>query len=66
MAKPTIVCVPGAWLPPTTYTKALQILESHGYPTVALALPSVGADPALPNFDEDVEVRKIVLYMTWN
>ncbi|KAF2657101.1 alpha/beta-hydrolase [Lophiostoma macrostomum CBS 122681] len=61
MSNPTIVCVPGAWLPPNIYSESLQILESHGYPTISLALPSVGADPGLPNFDEDVKLTKLIV-----
>lgn len=55
MSKPTIVCVPGAWHLPGIYDKTLKILEDDGYPTIGLALPSVGASPGLPSFDEDVK-----------
>lgn len=56
MSKPTVVCVPGAWHGPEIYANTLDILSQHGYPTVALALPSVGADPPHTSFDEDVKV----------
>jgi hypothetical protein len=55
MSKPTIVCVPGAWHTPEIYAKVLDILSSHGYPTVGLPLPSAGATPPHANFDEDVK-----------
>jgi hypothetical protein len=55
MTKPTIVCVPGAWHTPEIYAKTMQILNQHGYPTVGLPLPSVGAVPAHTSFDEDVK-----------
>lgn len=56
MSKPTIVCVPGAWLSPSIYTKTLTILkQQHGYPTIGLPLHSVGASPPDPSFDADVK-----------
>jgi len=55
MSKPTIVCVPGAWHTPEIYSKVLDILSGHGYPTVGLPLPSAGASPPHANFDEDVK-----------
>jgi pimeloyl-ACP methyl ester carboxylesterase len=65
MSKPTIVCVPGAWHTPEGYENVFKALEPHGYPTIGLPLPSVGASPALLSFDEDVEairdcLRKLI------
>jgi hypothetical protein len=55
MSKPSIVCVPGAWHTPEIYNSVLRNLEQHGYPTIGLPLPSVGAPPALLSLDEDVK-----------
>jgi hypothetical protein len=55
MPKPTIVFVPGAWLPPSIYTSTTTVLAASGYPTVSLPLPSAGAVPAHPNFHGDVQ-----------
>ena len=54
MAKPTVVCVPGAWHTPEIYDQVMNILDSHGYPTISLSLPSVGANPPKPDFADDV------------
>ncbi|KAF3006147.1 hypothetical protein E8E14_006653 [Neopestalotiopsis sp. 37M] len=44
--KPTIVLVPGAWLPPTAYAEWTARLEKEGYPTLATPYPSF--DPSEP------------------
>ena len=55
MAKPTIVCVPGAWHVPEIYADTTDILNKHGHPTINLPLPSVGAMPPNTDFTEDVK-----------
>ena len=55
MVKPTVVCVPGAWHTPEIYSSVIESLNRHGYPTIALELPSVGATPAHDSFDGDVK-----------
>ena len=55
MTQPTIVLVPGAWHGPDVYSSVTKTLGAHGYPTVSLPLPSVGAMPPNKNFDEDVK-----------
>ncbi|KAH8195057.1 hypothetical protein TruAng_010766 [Truncatella angustata] len=45
-SKPTIVLVPGAWLPTTAYEAYLSALEQEGYPTLAISYPSF--DPTNP------------------
>ena len=40
MSKPTIVFLPGAWLPETTYASFLQALEQAGYPVLYISYPS--------------------------
>ncbi|EED13445.1 conserved hypothetical protein [Talaromyces stipitatus ATCC 10500] len=47
MSKPTIVFIPGAWLPEPTYSSFLQALEKAGYPVRYISFPSsesAGAD----------------------
>lgn len=52
--KPTIVFVPGAWHEPHVFDPVATILQSQGYKTVAVSLPSVGASPPLDDFQPDV------------
>jgi hypothetical protein len=54
MSKPTFVLVPGAWHRPEIYSDVVALLEKHGYPTISLPLPSVGAVPPNKDFTEDV------------
>lgn len=56
MAKPTFVFVPGAWHSSDAYDKVIDGLESQGYSSVKVTLPSVGGAPATYDFKEDVEV----------
>jgi hypothetical protein len=55
MSKPTIVMVPGAWHRPEIYSGVADHLTKHGYPTVCLPLPSVGAEPPHEDFSGDVK-----------
>jgi hypothetical protein len=55
MSKPTIVMVPGAWHRPEIYSGVAKHLSKHGYPTVCLPLPSVGAEPPHEDFSGDVK-----------
>lgn len=52
--KPTIVFVPGAWHGPETFDPITGILQSLGYNTISVSLPSVGASPPLDDFHPDV------------
>lgn len=54
MSKPSIVMVPGGWHKPSVYSEVAASLEKHGYHTVSLALPSVGATPPHKDFNGDV------------
>jgi len=54
MSKPTIVLVPGAWHKPEIYSDVKALLGAHGYPTIGIPLPSVGATPPNEDFTEDV------------
>lgn len=58
-AKPAIVLVPGAWHSPDAYAPMTRLLVEAGYAVNGVKLPSVGADPALQSWDEDVAaIRK--------
>ena len=54
--EPTIVAIPGAWLPPSTYDPTFSILNAQGYETVTIPLPSVSDDPERKGFEDDVAV----------
>jgi pimeloyl-ACP methyl ester carboxylesterase len=60
--KPTIILIPGAWHTTEGFGPLESFLEKAGYPTKAIDLPSAGAHPGHPDFDQDVaEIRKAVL-----
>jgi hypothetical protein len=46
---------PRGWHSPDIYSDVAFILSKHGYPTISLPLPSVGAVPAHEDFTGDVE-----------
>jgi pimeloyl-ACP methyl ester carboxylesterase len=46
--------VHGAWHRPSVYSEVAASLETHGYPTVSVALPSAGATPPHKDFNGDV------------
>ncbi|KAG8964983.1 hypothetical protein FRC05_003510 [Tulasnella sp. 425] len=52
--KPTIIFVPGGWHEPHVFEPVSTILQSRGYKTVLVSLPSVGASPPLDDFQPDV------------
>lgn len=54
MATPTIVFVPGAWHTPEIFSSTVTNLSKHGYSTIGLDLPSVGAMPPHDSFNGDV------------
>lgn len=59
--KPTIILIPGAWHTPDGYAPLSKLLESSGYRTIPVSLPSVGASPPLDDFQPDVTtVRDVV------
>ena len=60
--KPTILLVPGAWHSPDLYAPMTNLLVAEGYEYIGISLASTGADPALENWDPDVElIHKTVL-----
>ena len=54
MSKPTILLVGGAWHTADYLKPLAAALEAAGYPTITLALPSVGASPSKLDFGDDV------------
>ena len=51
--KPVVFITPGAWHTPAYLASYRSALEAHDYPTASLSLPSVSAEPAHQNHDED-------------
>lgn len=59
--KPTFVLVPGNFLPPSYYTSSAKLLESHGFQTRLVTLPSTGSKSPLSSNEPDViAVRKVL------
>ena len=59
--KPTFVLVPGNFLPSTCYSSLARLLESHGFPTKSMAIPSTGSSTTLASNEPDVAaVRKVI------
>ncbi|KAG8963888.1 hypothetical protein FRC00_004583, partial [Tulasnella sp. 408] len=60
-SKPTIILIPGAWHTPDGFAALSNFLESSGYQTIPVSLPSVGASPPLDDFQPDVAaIRDVV------
>ncbi|KAG8961886.1 hypothetical protein FRC00_010930, partial [Tulasnella sp. 408] len=60
-SKPTIILIPGAWHTPDGFAALSKFLESSGYHTIPVSLPSVGASPPLDDFRPDVAaIRDVV------
>ena len=58
-AKPAIVLVPGGWHTIEYFSNFRKALESYGYSTEAISLPTIGAEPPLQSFDEDVKAIRL-------
>lgn len=54
MTKPTFIFVPGICHTPTVFSRVIKLLSDSGYSSHGLDLPSVGANPGLPDFSADV------------
>lgn len=64
-SKPTFVLVPGAWHRPGYFAQIRAYLSEKGYPSVAVATPSVGSDPPATTMGVDIDaveaaVRKVL------
>ena len=54
MPKPAFVCLHGAWHSPACYDAVKSILTQDGYLCICPSLPSVGCNPPISDFTEDV------------
>lgn len=60
-SKPTFVSVPGNFLPPSYYVGTAKVLESHGFQTRLVTLPSTGSTSPLTSNQPDIlAVRKVL------
>lgn len=59
--KPTIVFAPGAWHTPDCFDVVRAQLREQGWPTEAVAYPSVGAEPATRGLDDDAAALRAAL-----
>ena len=60
-SKPTFVFVPGNFLPPLYYANIAKLLESFGFQTRLVTLPSTGSKSPLTSNEPDVVVIQQVL-----
>ncbi|EMD90354.1 hypothetical protein COCC4DRAFT_127886 [Bipolaris maydis ATCC 48331] len=60
-SKPTILLVPGAWMPSDCFGPLRHMLAEEGYETVAVNNPSVGSEPADQTLDTDVAALRKTL-----
>ena len=59
--KPTFVLVPGNFLPVTYYATTAELLESHGFQTRLVSLPSTGSESPLTSNEPDVDAVRATL-----
>ncbi len=59
--KPTFVFVPGNFLPPSYYANIAKLLETSGFPTRLVTLPSTGSKSPLTSNEPDVAAVRQVL-----
>lgn len=60
-SKAVFVLVPGNFLPPAYYASTAKLLDSHGYQTRLVTIPSTGAKSPLTSNDPDVAAVRAVL-----
>ncbi|KAK1976335.1 Alpha/beta hydrolase fold-1 [Colletotrichum cereale] len=58
---PTILFTPGAWHEPWVFDRVRDDLAGRGYPTAAVALPSVGSADVNAGLDQDTEAVRAEL-----
>lgn len=62
-SRPTILFVPGAWLPLSNYFAYLQALQDAGYPTITATYPSLDPpDPDRADCSNDTAAIRSVLF----
>jgi alpha-beta hydrolase superfamily lysophospholipase len=54
-SNPTFFFISGAWHTSEYFDEVVGLLAEKGYHSEAMSLPSVGANPPLPDFEKDVE-----------
>ena len=59
--KPIFVLVPGNFLPPTYYASTAKHLDSHGFQTRPVTLPSTGSTSPLTSNEPDVRAVRHIL-----
>lgn len=60
-SKPVFVLVPGNFLPPAYYSHTAKQLESHGFETRLVTIPSTGSDHLLTSNEPDIRAIRQVL-----
>lgn len=60
-SNPTFVLVPGNFLPPSYYASTAKLLESHGFPTRLVTIPSTGSKSLLTSNELDIIAVRDVL-----
>ncbi|KAK1974433.1 Alpha/beta hydrolase fold-1 [Colletotrichum cereale] len=58
---PTVLFTPGAWHKPWVFDRVRDDLAGRGYPTAAVALPSVGSADVNAGLDQDTEAVRAEL-----
>jgi hypothetical protein len=61
MSKPIFVCVPGVSHPPIIYDPLKASLSLHGYTAIPVPLPSIGANPPVYDFTDDVLAIRVAV-----
>lgn len=62
MSRPTFIFVPGAWHSPDAFQKVITFLNTKGYRSRKVNLPSVGRSPPVSSIAPDVEdIRNMTL-----
>lgn len=56
--KPTILLIPGAWLPASAFEDVATILRAQGYPVHTMALLSVGGPTSTTVADDAEDIRQ--------
>lgn len=56
--KPTILLIPGAWLPASAFEDVATILRAQGYPVHTMSLLSVGGPTSTTVADDEEDIRQ--------
>ena len=60
-SKPTLVFVPGAFHTPSHFAPLIELLQKSSYPSLAVSLPSIGAQAATGTLADDTQAIRSVL-----